>query len=104
MSLVPALKDATATPRQAALTQYANGYSLRTSRYRYTEWGENGSLGAELYDHQTDAAEMVNLANREGQEKVIGELAATLRARIRQARQKPKGLTQIRFDNRRRVR
>ena len=71
VSLVPALKDPTATPRDAAFTQYANGYSLRTPRYRYTEWGEEGKLGAELYDHQTDPREMVNLANSKEHSQII---------------------------------
>ena len=29
------------------------GYSLRTDRYRYTEWDE-GKQGTELYDHEKD--------------------------------------------------
>ena len=62
VSLVPVLKDAAAQPRQSALSQYANGYSLRTARYRYTQWGENGSEGAELYDRQADPQELTNLA------------------------------------------
>lgn len=104
VSLVPALKDASATPREAALTQYANGYSLRTARYRYTEWGEDGKLGAELYDHQTDPAEMKNLSGSKEHAKIIQELSTQIRKRIKQAKTKPDGLTQIRFENRRRVR
>jgi arylsulfatase A-like enzyme len=64
VSLVPVLNDVSARPRADALTQYANGYSLRTPRFRYTEWGEEGALGNELYDHASDPAEMVNLAGR----------------------------------------
>ena len=90
--------------RTAALTQYANGYSLRTARYRYSEWGEDGMLGSELYDHQTDPAEMVNLANRNGQEATVSKLSTLLRERIESARTKPDGLEQIIFENRRRVR
>ncbi len=37
------------------------GRSVRTERYRYTEWGE-GAQGVELYDHQTDPYELHNLA------------------------------------------
>lgn len=104
VSLVPALKDVTAAPRTSALTQFENGYTVRTSRYRYTEWGENGSLGAELYDHETDPAEMVNLANGQEHARVIEEMTALLRKRIAEAQMKPQGVTQIRFENRRRVR
>jgi arylsulfatase A-like enzyme len=104
VSLVPALKNVAAAPRESALTQFENGYSVRTRRYRYTEWGENGSLGAELYDHETDPAEMVNLANGNDHARVIAELSELLRKRIADAQQKPQGVTQIRFENRRRVR
>lgn len=38
------------------------GRSVRTSRYRYTEWGDNGEEGMELYDHATDPHEFTNLA------------------------------------------
>jgi len=103
VSLVPALQDPAALPRQNALTQFANGYSLRTERYRYTEWGENGQAGAELYDHENDPAEMVNLAGDPAQAALIQSLSGTLRERIAMVRQKPEGVTQIQFENRRRV-
>ena len=41
------------------------GRSVRTERWRYTEWDE-GRQGAELYDHDSDPAEMKNLANDPG--------------------------------------
>src|SRR5205085_7858 len=37
------------------------GRSLRTERWRYTEWDE-GRAGVELYDHDADPQEMRNLA------------------------------------------
>ena len=37
------------------------GYSIRTDRYRYTEWG-GGEFGVELYDYQQDPQEFDNLA------------------------------------------
>jgi iduronate 2-sulfatase len=103
VSLVPALKDPSAAPRQSALTQYANGYSIRTERWRYTEWGENGKEGNELYDHETDPAEMVNLASRPEHAARIKELSAHLRERIANANQPPQGVKQVDFENNRRV-
>lgn len=41
-----------------------DGYSVRTGRYRYTEWGNNGEQGIELYDYNTHPDEAVNIANR----------------------------------------
>jgi choline-sulfatase len=104
VSLAPALADPKATPRQSALTQYGNGYSIRTARYRYTEWGEKGAEGAELYDHQVDSVEMVNLAGSEKHAATVAELSRLLRERVTIAQTRPEGLEQIIFENRRRVR
>jgi uncharacterized sulfatase len=38
------------------------GYTLRTERWRYTEW-DGGAKGRELYDHQRDPGELVNLGD-----------------------------------------
>lgn len=104
VSLSPALQDPKATPRRHALSQYDNGYSIRTARFRYTEWGDNGAAGAELYDHKTDSAEMENLATKPEQAERVKQLSKQLRERIAQARKKVKGYAQLQFENRRRVR
>jgi iduronate 2-sulfatase len=95
VSLTTILDDPTAKPRADALTLYASGYGLRTQRYRYNEWGEDGSQGAELYDHQTDPEELVNLANSTNHEQIIAELSERIQERIKEARTVPKGLKQI---------
>jgi len=94
VSLKPALNDPSARPRTDALTQYDIGYSLRAGQYRYTEWGENGSLGAELYDHKTDPEELDNLADSTASETIVRRLSKRLQARIAEARQRPTGLLQ----------
>ncbi len=103
VSLVPALKDPAATPRTSAFTQYDSGYSLRTDRYRYTEWGEDGNLGAELYDHESDPDELHNLASSQDHRDTITDLSRQLRERIKQHRTPPRGLKQNTFDNKRKV-
>ena len=45
-----------------ALSQVTGGRSVRTERYRYTEW-MNGTQGRELYDHSADPLEQNNLAD-----------------------------------------
>ena len=45
------------------------GRSVRTGRWRYTEW-DGGQRGVELYDHESDPRELVNLAEQ-------SDLAAT---------------------------
>ncbi|REK19549.1 MAG: DUF4976 domain-containing protein [Planctomycetota bacterium] len=95
VSLASVLDDASARPRNGALTQHQLGYTLRTDRYRYTEWGRDGQNGNELYDHETDPEEMVNLAGQPEQKETIAKLSEQLRARIRAAQKAPAGLTQI---------
>ena len=94
VSLKPALNDSSARPRNDALTQYDIGYSLRAGQYRYTEWGENGAQGAELYDHQSDPEELVNLVTRSDSADVIKRLSIRLRERVADAQQTPVGLLQ----------
>jgi arylsulfatase A-like enzyme len=57
--------------KSAAFSQYPRpglmGYTMRTDRYRYTEWrsNEDGSIqGRELYDHADDDQENVNIAGQ----------------------------------------
>ncbi len=95
VSLASLFDDATATPRTSVLTQHQEGYSLRTDRYRYTEWGADGKDGAELYDHASDPAEMTNLARRPESAKTIAELSKQLHQRIADAKRAPAGLVQI---------
>lgn len=98
-SLAPMLKDPGAAGRGWALTQVmrgggpnrasvatnisANGprffgYSLRTPRWRYTEWDE-GSQGRELYDHDADPHELKNLADDPAHADTAAELSRQVR-------------------------
>lgn len=55
------------------------GLSVRTQRYRYTEW-DGGEKGAELYDYREDPDEFTNLAGSSEQEAVRNELRGLLEA------------------------
>ncbi|MEX0320842.1 MAG: sulfatase [Puniceicoccaceae bacterium] len=62
-SLAPVLKNRSLPGNQQVLTQgNPGGASIRTERYRYTEW-DGGSKGAMLYDLEKDPNEFTNLVN-----------------------------------------
>lgn len=91
-SLAPLL-DAPARPwKGAAFSQYPRGKlmgrSMRTDRYRYTEWAAPGEAPAarELYDHQLDPLETVNRAGDPALDKTVAELSARLAGGWRAAR------------------
>lgn len=58
------------------------GYSLRTDRWRYTEWGD-GEYGRELYDHETDPKELTNLAEQPGHAATVSELSAKMNIAVK---------------------
>jgi len=103
LSLVPALKDTSQQVRESALTQYATGYSIRTPRFRYSEWGPEAAQGSELYDHATDPQELKNLSGQAEHARTQNALSMLLRQRVADAAKPPQGVKQITFDNRRRV-
>jgi hypothetical protein len=57
-----------------------------------------------LYDRASDPDELINLAGQEAYKATRERLAELLSQRVAAAKQKPKGLVQIPFNNRRRVR
>jgi iduronate 2-sulfatase len=90
-SLVPLLKKPTAKWDRPAFTQVTRGgtnspimgYSIRTERWRYTEW-DGGKRGTELYDHDNDSQEFKNLAQQDEFAAVVKDLSqciATMKGR-----------------------
>jgi uncharacterized sulfatase len=58
------------------------GRSVRTERWRYTEW-DGGNKGVELYDHDTDPRELRNLAGNADYARTLEELRRLLRTGAR---------------------
>ena len=88
-SLVPLLEQPTQPWKPAVFSQLKrgaiNGYSIRTERYRYTEWGNHGSRGKELYDYQSDPHETENIAQRQENAVLVAHLSEQLAAGWQQA-------------------
>jgi iduronate 2-sulfatase len=81
-SLTPLIKNPSAVWDKPAFTQVKRkdimGRSIRTERWRYTEWDE-GKAGVELYDHQNDKDEFTNLALDPKYAETVKDLSAKLR-------------------------
>jgi uncharacterized sulfatase len=86
-SLRALLDDPSGPGKAAALTQVRRGggmaadgfpgYSIRTQRYRYTEW-DGGRRGVQLYDHESDPNELHNLAAEEKHAPAVNQLKRLL--------------------------
>jgi choline-sulfatase len=101
LSAAPLLDDPSRSWKSAVFSQFLRegiwvapdgveymGYAVRTERYRYVVWTnrETGKIVAsELYDHRTDTAEDVNLADRPESAGLLEELEAIRRAGWRAA-------------------
>ncbi|MEZ6045193.1 MAG: sulfatase-like hydrolase/transferase [Planctomycetaceae bacterium] len=96
-SLVPVLDDPSAVVKPVALTQTPRpnyprgtmpevmGYSIRSGDYRYSEWRDfkTGKVVAtELYDHQKDPAETINVADSAEYADAIKDLADLLQQTV----------------------
>ncbi len=82
LSLRPVLEDPNASVKEAAYTQVTRGpkvmgRSVRTPRWRYTEWGE-GKHGVELYDHSKDSGEYYNLSANPEYAHVVSKMKQLL--------------------------
>ena len=76
ISLVPLLQNPNSDWDRPAVTEFHKGNAaVRSGRYRYIRYHDGSE---ELYDHQTDPNEWVNLAGREGMASTIRELALWL--------------------------
>lgn len=66
--------------KDAVFSYYQNGYSVKSDRYRYTEWrDDDGNLyGQMLYDHVEDPGENRNIADAPEAAAIVAEHRAML--------------------------
>lgn len=82
-SFVPLMHDPAMKWKRAAFSQYPRGemmgYSMRTDRYRFTQWKNRQQphdvVAYELYDLRNDPHAFVNIANEPGSENIVSELS-----------------------------
>ena len=99
-SIVPLLENSANIVRESALTELqvntgngiAQGYSIKTERYRLSQWEHKGVKAYELYDHFSDTSELTNLAEYSGYQKIRDSLIKILDNRILNAKKVPLGL------------
>ena len=88
-SMMPVIEQPDHPWKTAVFSQFGGsvhgGISIRTQRYRYTQWGENGSRGIELYDYEVDPDETVNIATQPENEELVTHLSERLHAGWRAA-------------------
>lgn len=79
-SLVPLLKDAQAEWKPAAIGRFGAGDTIRTDRYRYSEFHDRkgNSMGRMLYDHKTDPRENVNISEHPEMKEIVERLSKEL--------------------------
>ena len=83
-SLVPFLAKPD-TPGHPAISYTGGKETIRTDRYRYTEWRsvpEEKVIARELYDHVKDPAEMQNLAAEDSSNVALDRLGDQLSAHL----------------------
>lgn len=85
-SLKPLLANPKSEWKKPAFTQVQRGKfagrSVRTERWRYTEWDE-GKMGTELYDHDADPTEQRNLAGDAKFAETVSELKKVLAEQVK---------------------
>ena len=84
ISLLPVIAQLTQPWKTATFSELKRssflGNSIRTAQYRYTEWGDNGQRGKELYDYYADPDETVNIANLPENIELVEQLSEQLSA------------------------
>jgi arylsulfatase A-like enzyme len=96
-SLLPQIENPNYAVRKSALTELlvnkrnlkAQGYSIKTKRYRLNQWNYDGIFSYELYDHKFDKQELYNLAETKDYKNIKDSLTIIIKQRIIDANKVP---------------
>ena len=79
-SYVPLMRNPELPWKQAAFSRWFHGWSIRTDRYRYTEWRDKKGKIADrmLYDHQNDSDENFNISELPKNAEIVDQLSNML--------------------------
>ncbi len=84
ITMLPVIEEPARPWKTAAFSQLkrgtVDGYTMRTDQYRYTEWGNNGENGIELYDYQENPNETVNIVESPENKELVTDLGEQLQA------------------------
>ena len=91
-SLIESLKEPESDGQSAAFSQYPRfrdqyqGYAIRADRWRYVSWRSKKTgeiVKRELYDHESDPAETVNVAGRDEHKNLVQGLEQQIRDQLK---------------------
>jgi arylsulfatase A-like enzyme len=88
----PIRKNALTELRVYTPTGWGKGYTLKTNRYRITQWQYKRNMYYELYDHKFDTEELNNIAGKVEYAFVQDSLRSVIQDRIAAAKEPPGGL------------
>lgn len=81
-SFAPLMKNPEMPWKDAAISRFGQGDTIRTDRYRFSEYGGiQEPRPRMLYDHETDPIEDVNVSERPENAEIVKELTQMLRQR-----------------------
>ena len=86
-SFVPLLREPDLAWKSAAIGRYRNGDTIRTDRYRFTQYGspKTGLQGRMLYDHRKDPGENRNVSGESAYQETVTRLFKDLLLNMGQA-------------------
>ena len=86
------LDDPAHTVRDAAFCVNGKGFLLRSQRWAFMQYGEDGAKGTELYDMTADPGQYNNLAEGRKHQPVVDRFRVQLTAKLREVRTNDLGL------------